>query len=117
MNVFTKRERLKFGANQQGKRNEFVVERGDGVVHAGDAEGEVVHHAGLVKSWVGAGVEHVFEPVGAVWNLEADPVVDAIVFGAAVPVRPEAQDLLPERILFLAVGHNEAYVDDAGAGC
>ena len=75
-------------------------QRGDGVVHVGDAEGEVVHHARLVKTGVGAGIEHVFEPVGAVGNLEADPVVDAIVFGAAVPVGPEAEDLLPERVLF-----------------
>lgn len=86
---------------------------GDGVVHVGDAEGEVVHDTGLMERWVGAVVEHVLEPVGAVGDLEADPVVDAVVFGAAVPVGTEAEDLLPEGVFLGAVGDEEAYVDDA----
>ena len=91
-------------------------ESDDDVVHVGGAEGEVIGHAGLAERRGRGGVEHVFEPVGAVGNLEADPVGDVIVFGATVPVGAEAEDLLPEGVLFGAVGDDEAYVDDAGAG-
>ena len=70
-------------------------------VHVDDAEREVVHDAGLVERWVGAVVEHVFEPVGAVGDLEADPVVDVVGFGAAVPVGAEAEDAAARTHLLL----------------
>ena len=57
-------------------------------------------------------VEHVLEPVGAVGNLEADPV-DGVGFGAAVPVGTKAEDAAPEGVFVGAVGDHEAGVDDA----
>ena len=66
-------------------------ERGDGVLHLGDAEREVIGHAGLAQRWDGRWVEHVLDPVGAVGDLQGNPVGDGVGV-AAVPVGAEAED-------------------------
>src|ERR1700727_778127 len=71
----------------------------DSVRHADDAEGEMIHDPGVLKRWVGRVVEHVLEPVGAVGDLDADPVVDVRLW-TAVPVRTDAEDAFPERVFF-----------------
>ena len=71
--------------------------------------------AELFLSGRGAGVEHVLEPVDAVGDLEADPIVVGGV-AAAVPVGAEAEEVFEEGVFFGGVADDEADVDDAGAG-
>ena len=61
------------------------------------------------------GHHHVFDPVGAVGDLHADPVDVRRVHGA-VPVGAEAKDVFPEGVFFRAVVRDEADVDDVVAG-
>lgn len=93
----------------------IVAEDADGVFHADYTEGEVVHNTDMLKGGVWAIVEHVFEPVRAIRDLDADPVVH-IGLGPAMPIGAEAENLLPESVLFGTVGDHEADVDDASAG-
>ena len=55
-------------------------------------------------------VDHVLQPVVPVRNLLRDPV--RVLVHAAVPVRPEAQQLAIERVFLLAVPHQHPHVDD-----
>src|SRR5579862_2829117 len=57
-------------------------------------------------------VQHVFEPVGAVRNLDREPFSD-VVLHATVPVRTEAEDVLIEMIGAGADVNEEAGVNHA----
>ena len=87
----------------------------NGVLHVGDTEGEVVHDSDVLERGVGWVVQHVLDPVGAVGNLEADPV-DGVGFGPAIPVGTKAEDVDPEGVFFGAIADHEAGVDDAVRG-
>lgn len=86
----------------------------NGVGHADDAEREVVHDSGVLEGGIGSVVEHVFEPVGTVGYLLADPVGCCWV-GASAPVGAETEDVAPEGVFFGLIGDHEAYVDDSVA--
>jgi hypothetical protein len=76
-------------------------------VNVWNAEGDVVHDAERVMVRVSGDVEHVFEPVGAVFarDLHIHPI-GPIVFRAAMPIHMEAQQFLIEMI------HLNAILDD-----
>ena len=90
-----------------------ACESGDDGIHVVDAEREVVHHAELVEIGLSRVVEHVFQPVGAVRDLQADVVGSGIALLAAMPVRTEAEQVAVEGVLRFRVAHDEAGVDDA----
>ncbi len=87
--------------------------------HVGDAERNVVHHPGELQVHVLGLVQHVLQPVGAVGNLQGDPV-GLGVFHSAVPVGAEAEEVAVEVVFGIAVVHDEAGVDHVarhGRGC
>ena len=55
-------------------------------------------------------VQHVFQPVSAVGNLDREPF-GHILFHTAVPVGAKSQDITIEVILGILVIHEKAYVD------
>jgi len=94
-----------------GKRGAVFAELFLCCVDVRDAERDVVHDAEkmfVLSGWV---VEHEFEPVGAVRNLERDPA-RFVVFHAAMPVRAEAEDVFVEAFHFFAIADDEAGVND-----
>src|SRR6202789_3208039 len=98
----------------------LLVERSDGLLHVGDAEGEVVEDADLVFADVVGGCggavadHHVLEPVMAVGNLLRDPV-DGVRLHGAEPVGAEAEYLTVKMVFVGAAVYEVAHVDDAAA--
>ncbi len=82
------------------------------LLHVGDAIRNVIHNAGQADIWMRGLIQHVFEPIGAVWHLERNPIGD-VVFHAAVPVGTESEDLTVEMIVGVAVVGEESDVDHA----
>src|SRR6266852_1888662 len=62
------------------------------------AKGKMVLCAQLLVIGSGGNVEHVFDPVVAIWNLQLIPI-DAVVLHAAIPVDLEAKQVDVEAIL------------------
>ena len=83
--------------------------------NVGHTKCNVVHDADGVMTGVGRYVEHVFEPVGAVRNLHADPAGFAI-FHATLPVEMETENILVEMIFGQAIAHNESRMNQPRAG-
>jgi hypothetical protein len=96
----------------------FAVVTGEGldyVTHVGGAEREVVEDAKLFGRGIGAGFEHVLEPISTIGYLYADPIGLALVH-TAVPVGTEAKEILVEAVLGSSVADHKAGVDDAVRG-
>ena len=74
----------------------------------------MILHAALLFVRSGRDVEHVFDPVGAVGDLNLPPVVVGVL-EAAVPVHTEAEEIPIEAILGSAVLDDEAGVKHARA--
>src|SRR2546429_8821040 len=74
----------------------------------------MILHAALLLVRGGRDVEHVFDPVGAVGDLNLPPVVVGVL-EAAVPVHTEAEEIPIEAILGSAVLDDEAGVKHARA--
>lgn len=70
----------------------------------------MVLHAEFVVVGVGGNVEHVFDPVGTIWQLEFIPV-GAVVFEAAIPVETKTQEFNVETILGGQVFDDKTGVD------
>src|SRR5262252_3559267 len=78
----------------------------------GNAESDVIHYAEEMFVLAGRVVQHQFEPVSAVGNLEGDPG-GFVVFHPAVPVGTETKDVFVEMFHGCAIADNEAGVDDS----
>src|SRR6266699_3110666 len=74
----------------------------------------MILHAALLFVRGGRDVEHVFDPVGAVGDLNLPPVVVGIL-EAAVPVHTEAEEIPIEAILGSAVLDDETRARHARA--
>src|SRR5207253_9699678 len=74
----------------------------------------MILHAALLFVRSGRDVEHVFDPVGAVGDLNLPPVVVGVL-EAAVPVHTEAEEIPIEAILGSAGLDDEAGVKHARA--
>ena len=81
-----------------------------GGVDVGYADGDVVHDAADALVGVGRGVDHEFEPVGAVGDLHGDPV-GYVVLHATVPVGAKAEDVFVEVLGGDAIANDEACMD------
>ena len=79
-----------------------------------DGEREMILYAALIVIGVGGDVEHVFDPVGALGDLDFPPVVVSVL-EAAVPVHAEAEEVAVEAVFDGAVFDDEAGMQDAGA--
>jgi hypothetical protein len=79
-----------------------------------DGEGEMILHAALLFVGTWRNVEHVFDPVGAIGDLDFPPVVVGVL-EAAVPVHAEAEEIAIEGVFDSAVLDDEAGVDHASA--
>ena len=97
-----------------GERRAILAELFLRGVDVGDAERDVVHNAEEVFVLAGWVVEHEFEPVGAVGDLERDPR-GFVVFHAAVPVGAEAEDFFVEMAFGGAILNNEPSVNHTPA--
>ena len=84
---------------------------GDGM-NVWNAERDVIHDAESVLVGGRRDSEHVLDPVGAVGDLHGDPI-GFVIFHAAVPVRPEAEEIFVEMIGGNAILHHEARMNDA----
>ena len=74
----------------------------------------MILYAALFGVRISGDVEHVFDPVGAVGNLNLPPIVVGVL-EAAVPVHAEAEEIPVEAIFGRAVLDDEAGVKHARA--
>ena len=92
-----------------------IVSQGcDQVGDVVDAERKVVVDTGLLEGWGSSCVEHVRQPIASVGHLHHIPV-EGVVGMASMPVGMEAEDALPERILFSLILDHEADMNDSAA--
>ena len=94
-----------------GERCTVFDELGFGGLDVGDAESDVIHDTEKAFIVVFGNIEHEFDPVGAVGDLQRDPIV-VVVCPATVPVRAEAEDVFVEVLHGWAVVYDYAYVND-----
>ena len=88
------------------------VKLGRSIVNIFHAERKMILHSKLFVVSIGRNVEHVFDPVGAVRNLQFVPV-DAVILEPAVPVEAESQKVNIETILRSHVFDHETRMDQA----
>src|SRR5579864_5244318 len=82
------------------------------LLHIGNTVGDVIHDSGESKVRMSGLIQHVLQPVGAIGNLQRNPV-GLVVLHAAVPVGTEAQNLAIEMVGGGAVVNEKAGVDHA----
>ena len=81
-----------------------------GSVNVFHAQGEMVLHSELFVVGVCRNIEHVFDPVGAVGNLEFVPI-GAVIFKSAVPVKAKPEEVNVKTILGAHVFDDETCMD------
>ena len=86
---------------------------GRSIVNVSHAKGEMILHSKLFMIGIGRNVEHVFDPVGAVGNLEFVPV-NAVILEPAVPVEAKSQEINIETILSRQVFDYKTRMDQVG---
>src|SRR6266850_7816150 len=76
-----------------------------------NAERDVIHDA--PKAFVGTerDVNHEFDPVCSVRDLQGDPI-GLVIFHPAMPIRAKSQNVFVEVLHSRAIAHDEAGVDE-----
>src|ERR1700722_5232472 len=82
-----------------------------GGVNVGDADGDVIHDSANPLISIQWDVNHEFEPVSAVRDLQGDPI-SLVVLHAAVPVRSKTENVLVKVLGGGAVVNDKACVDN-----
>ena len=77
-----------------------------------DSKWKMVLHTQFFMVRVCRNVQHVFDPIRTVWNLEFVPI-SPVVLESAAPVKTKSEDLLVETTLNIQVFNHEAGVDQA----
>src|SRR5260370_2605406 len=77
-----------------------------------NTERNVVHHTEHVPVSIGGHVQHVFDPVGAVWDLHVHPVCFG-VFHAPVPVNMKSQNVFVESVHRRPIMNDEASMNNS----
>src|ERR1700730_2362882 len=86
----------------------------DGSSCTGDAQREVILHTEFLVVCRGWNVEHIFDPVAAIGNLNFFPV-RIRRFESAVPIHAEAQQVSVEAIFYAAIADYKASLKQTGA--
>src|ERR1051326_1593614 len=70
----------------------------------------MILHSKLFMVGIGRNIEHVFDPVGTVGNLEFVPI-DAVILESAIPIETKSQKIDIETVLNSPVFYNETCMD------